>query len=63
MVLTDAAASIAPPNEDVNENVAALEALAATRSVNAMVKVGLVTLSPIWPDDTVVRLSLASAPV
>ena len=63
MVLTDAAASIAPPNDVVNPNVAALEVLAATRSVNAMVKMVPATLSPIWPDDTVVRLSLASAPV
>ena len=52
MVLGDAAALIAPPNDVVNENVAALEALAATRSVNAMLNAGLVTLSPIAPDAT-----------
>ena len=53
----------APPALVVNENMAALEALAATQSVYAIVKVGLVTLSPIWPDATVVGLSLASAEV
>ena len=43
MVLREAASLIAPPNDGVNENVAALEALAATRSVNAMLNAGLVT--------------------
>ena len=50
MVLREAAALIAPPDDVVNENVAALEALAATRSVNAMLNAGLVTLSPILPE-------------
>ena len=63
MALVDAASPIAPPEDVVNENVAALEALAATRSVYAIVKVGLITLSPIWPDETVVGLALASAEV
>ena len=63
MVLREAAALIAPHDDVVNENVAALEALAATRSVNAMLNVGLVTLSPIWPDATVDVLALASAEV
>ena len=63
MVLTDAPAAMAPPNDGVNENVAALEALAATRSVNAMLNAGLVTLSPIAPDATVDGLALASAEV
>ena len=53
----------APPALVVNENVAALEVLAATRSVDAMANVGLVTLSPIWPDAMVVGLALASAVV
>ena len=63
MLLGEAVALIAPPNDVVNENVAALEALAATRSVNAMLNAGLVTLSPIAPDGTVVGLALASAEV
>ena len=62
-VLREAAALIAPPNDVVNVNVAALEVLAATRSVNAMLNVGLVTLSPIAPDATVDGLALASAEV
>ena len=56
MVLREAASLIAPPNDGVNENVAALEALAATRSVNTMLNVGLVTLSPIGPDVTVAHV-------
>ena len=63
MVLGEAAALIAPPNDVVKVNVAALEVLAATRSVNAMLNVGLVTLSPIAPDATVDGLALASAEV
>ena len=63
MVLREAAALMAPPNDVVNENVAALEVLAATRSVNSMLNAGLVTLSPIWPDETVDGLALASAEV
>ena len=63
MVLREAAALMAPPNDVVNENVAALEVLAATRSVEIMANAGLVTLSPIWPDETVVGLTLASAEV
>ena len=63
MVLREAAALMAPPNDVVNENVAALEVLAATRSVEIMLNAGLVTLSPIWPDETVVGLALASAEV
>jgi hypothetical protein len=47
----------------VNENVAALEALEATRSVEATMKVGLVTWPSIAPDATVVGLALASADV
>ena len=47
----------APPALVVNENVATLEVLAATRSVDAMVNVCGVTLSPIWPDAMVVGLS------
>ena len=63
MVLTDAPAAMAPPNDGVNENVAALEDFAATRSVNAMVNVGLVTVFPIWPETMVAGLALASAAV
>ena len=63
MVLREAAALMAPPNDVVNENVAALEVLAASRSVSAMLNVGLVTLSPIAPDATVDGLALASAEV
>jgi len=48
MILSVAAAN-APPALVVNENVAALKALAATRSIDDTVNVGLVTLSPIWP--------------
>ena len=54
-------AANAPPALVVNENVATLDALAASRSVDAMVNVGLVTLSPIWPDAMVVGRALASA--
>ena len=50
MALREAAALIAPPNDVVNVNVAALEVLAATRSVNAMLNEGLVTLSPMLPE-------------
>ena len=56
MVLRESAALIAPPDDVVNENVAALEALAATRSVNETLNAGLVTLSPICgkvPEDVV----------
>ena len=63
MILWVSVAANEPPALVVNENVAALEALAATRSVNAMLNAGLVTLSPIWPDATVVGLALASAEV
>ena len=67
MVLGEAEELIAPPNDVVNENVAALEALAATRSVEIMLNAGLVTLSLliwlIWPDETVDGLALASAEV
>ena len=63
MVLGEAEELIAPLDDVVNENVAALEALAATRSVEIMLNAGLVTLSPIWPDETVVGLALASAEV
>ena len=63
MILWVSVAANAPPALVVNESVAALEALAATRSVNAMLNAGLVTLSPIWPDETVVGLALASADV
>ena len=63
MILSVADAANAPPALVVNENVAALEALAASRSVCATANVGLVTLSPIWPDAMVVGLALASAVV
>ena len=63
MILSAADAASAPPALVLNENVATLEALAATRSVDVMVNVGLVTLSPIWPDAMVVGLALASAVV
>ena len=61
--MSAADAASAPPALVVNENVATLEALAATRSVDAMANVGLATLSPIWPDAMVVGLALASAVV
>ncbi len=63
MILSLADAANAPPALVMNENVAALEVFAATRSVVAMAKVGLVTLSPIWPDAMVVGLVLLSAVV
>ena len=63
MILSAADAANAPPALVVKENVAALEVFAVTRSVDAMVNVGLVTLSPIWPDARVVGLALASAVV
>ena len=56
-------AANAPPALVVNENVAALEALPPTRSVDATVNAGLVTLSPIEPDARSVGLALASAVV
>ena len=56
-------AANAPPALVVNENVAALEALPPTRSVDATVNAGLVTLSPIEPDAMSVGLALASAVV
>ena len=43
MILWAAVADNAPPALVMNENVATLEVLSATRSVGAMVKVGLVT--------------------
>ena len=61
MSLADAAN--APPALVVNENVALLEALPASRSVDDTANVGLVTLSPIWPDAMSVGLALASAVV
>ena len=63
MILWVSVAANEPPALVVNENVAALEALAATRSVEATMKVGLVTWPSIWPDETVVGLALASAEV
>ena len=63
MILSLVDAANAPPALVVNQNVAALEALPATRSVDAMANAGLVTLSPIWPDAMVVGLALASAVV
>ena len=63
MILSLVDAANAPPALVLNENVAALEAFAATRSVDAKLNVGLVTLSPIWPDAMVVGLALASAVV
>ncbi len=63
MILSVADATNAPPALVLNENVAALEALAATLSVDPKVNAGLVTLSPIWPDAMVVGLVLASAVV
>ena len=63
MILSVADAANAPPALVLNENVATLEALPATRSIDAMANVGLVTLSPIWPDAMVVGLALASAVV
>ena len=63
MILSVADAANAPPALVVNDSVAALEALAASRSVCATANVGLVTLSPIWPDAMVVGLALASAVV
>ncbi len=63
MILSVGDAASAPPALVVNENVAALEVLAATRSVDAMANVGLVTLFPICPDSMRVGLTLASAVV
>ena len=63
MILSVADAANAPPALVVNENVAALEALPASRSACATASVGLVTLSPIWPDAMSVGLELASAVV
>ena len=63
MILWVSVAANAPPALVVNENVVALEALAATRSVEATMKMGLVTLSPIAPDEMVVGLALSSAEV
>ena len=63
MILSLVDAANAPPALVVNQNVAALEALPATRSVDAMANAGLVTLFPIWPDAMVVGLALASAVV
>ena len=51
---------IAPPALVVNEKVAATPALAATRSVPDIEKVGLSTLSPMAPEATCVGLLLAS---
>jgi len=53
----------APPALVVNENVATLEVLPASRCADAIWNVGLDTLSPIWPDAMVVGLALASAVV
>ena len=61
--MSAADAANAPPALVVKENVATLEALPATRSVDDTANVGLVTLSPIWPDAMSVGLALASAVV
>ena len=63
MILSAADAANAPPALVVKENVATLEALPASRSVDDTANVGLVTLSPIWPDAMSVGLALASAVV
>ena len=53
MILSEADdAANAPPALVVNENVATLEALAATRSVDAMANVGLVTVPHCTPGIT-----------
>ena len=63
MILSLVDAANAPPALVVNENVAALEAFATIRSVDAKLNVGLVAMSPILPDAMVVGLALASAVV
>ena len=63
MILWVSVAANAPPALVLNENVAALEALEATRSVEATMKMGLVTWPSIAPDEMVVGLELASAEV
>ena len=63
MILSVVDAANAPPALVVNENVAAASVLPATRSVDAKVNVGMVTLFPIWPEEMVVGLALASAAV
>ena len=63
MILSLVDAANAPPALVLNENVAALEAFAVTRSVDAKLNVGLVAMSPIWPDAMRVGLALASAVV
>jgi len=49
VILSVGDAASAPPALVVNENVAALEVLAATRSVDAMANVGLVTVPHCTP--------------
>ena len=61
MVLGEAAALIAPPNDVVNEIGSAPWSETVKLSVNAMPKAGLVTMSPIAPAATVDRLALAPA--
>ncbi len=63
MILSLVDAANAPPALVLNENVATLEAWLDNRFVCVIVNVGLVTLSPIWPDAMVVGLALASAVV
>ena len=63
MILSVVDAANAPPALVVNENVAAASVLPATRSVDAKVNAGLVTLFPIWPEKMVAGLALASAAV
>jgi len=60
VILSVADAANAPPALVVNENVATLGVFVATRSVDAMVNVGLVTLSPTLSTLVpVVKLTLA----
>ncbi len=60
MIWLPAAWLMAPPALVVNENVAEMGVLDATRLGPAMANVGLSTLSPIWPEATNVGAVLAS---
>ena len=60
MILLPAAWLMAPPAVVVNENVAEMGVLDATRLEPAMANVGLSTVSPIWPESTNVGAVLAS---
>ena len=63
MILSLVDAASAPPALVMNAKMATLKVFVDKRCACVIVNVGLVTLSPIWPDAMVAGLALASAVV